>query len=109
MHEEWGDNIIFIEFSENGPIEEIAGTAAIKVSKTIRVLLVGPLAQFGRSGIVNDLVSRITEAFARNLEARLSGASDDQIVQAPLGAGALVWQVFVARLKRLFGKGPARP
>ncbi|MBI2714485.1 MAG: xanthine dehydrogenase family protein molybdopterin-binding subunit [Rhizobiales bacterium] len=35
VHEEWGDNI-FVEFSENGPIEEVAKTAAIKVTKTIR-------------------------------------------------------------------------
>ncbi len=35
VHEEWGDNI-FIAFSEDGPIEEIAQTAAIKVKKTIR-------------------------------------------------------------------------
>lgn len=89
-------------------LEPIAG-GETRVTLTIRALLVGPLAQFGRSGIVNDLVARITEAFALNLEARLSGAGDDQIVQAPLSAGALVWQVFVARLKRLFRKGPGRP
>lgn len=35
VHEEWGDNI-FVEFSENGPIEEVAKTATIKVTKTIR-------------------------------------------------------------------------
>ena len=35
VHEEWGDNI-FVEFTENGPIEDIADAAAIKVSKTIR-------------------------------------------------------------------------
>jgi len=35
VHEEWGDNI-FIEFNENGPIEEIGKTAAIKVTKKIR-------------------------------------------------------------------------
>jgi aerobic carbon-monoxide dehydrogenase large subunit len=35
VHEEWGDNI-FVEFSENGPVDEIAKTAAIKVTKTIR-------------------------------------------------------------------------
>ena len=35
VHEEWGDNI-FVEFSESGSIEDIAETAAIKVSKTIR-------------------------------------------------------------------------
>jgi carbon-monoxide dehydrogenase large subunit len=35
VHEEWGDNI-FIAFSENGPIDAVAKTAAIKVSKSIR-------------------------------------------------------------------------
>ena len=35
VHEEWGDNI-FIEFSENGPIEDVARTAAIKVTRSIR-------------------------------------------------------------------------
>ena len=35
VHEEWGDNI-FIEFNENGPIEEVAKTAAIKVTRKIR-------------------------------------------------------------------------
>jgi carbon-monoxide dehydrogenase large subunit len=35
VHEDWGDNI-FVEFSENGVIGEIAKSAAIKVSKTIR-------------------------------------------------------------------------
>lgn len=35
VHEEWGDNIC-VEFSAGGPIEEIAKTAAIKVTKEIR-------------------------------------------------------------------------
>jgi carbon-monoxide dehydrogenase large subunit len=35
VHDEWGDNI-FVAFSEDGPIEEVARTAAIKVTKTIR-------------------------------------------------------------------------
>jgi len=35
VHEEWGDNI-FVEFSENGAVEDIAKSAAIKVSKSIR-------------------------------------------------------------------------
>jgi carbon-monoxide dehydrogenase large subunit len=35
VHEEWGDNI-FIEFNENGPIEEVGKTAAIKVTRKIR-------------------------------------------------------------------------
>src|SRR5262245_11158959 len=35
VHEEWGDNI-FVEFSENGPVDEVAKTAAIKVTRKIR-------------------------------------------------------------------------
>jgi len=35
VHEEWGDNV-FIEFSEDGPVDEIAKTAAIKVTRRIR-------------------------------------------------------------------------
>src|SRR3954465_6076399 len=35
VHEEWGDNV-FIEFSEDGPVDEIANTAAIKVTRKIR-------------------------------------------------------------------------
>jgi aerobic carbon-monoxide dehydrogenase large subunit len=35
VHEEWGDNI-FVEFSENGPVDEIAKTAAIQVTRNIR-------------------------------------------------------------------------
>ncbi len=35
VHEEWGDNI-FVEFSEDGPIEEAAKAAAIKVTRQIR-------------------------------------------------------------------------
>ncbi|TMJ80519.1 MAG: xanthine dehydrogenase family protein molybdopterin-binding subunit, partial [Alphaproteobacteria bacterium] len=35
VHEQWGDNI-FVEFSENGPVDEVAKTAAIKVTRNIR-------------------------------------------------------------------------
>src|SRR6476619_2682414 len=35
VHEEWGDNV-FIAFSEDGPVDEIAKIAAIKVTREIR-------------------------------------------------------------------------
>src|SRR5919204_1845547 len=35
VHEQWGDNI-FVEFSENGPVDDVAKIAAIKVTRTIR-------------------------------------------------------------------------
>jgi carbon-monoxide dehydrogenase small subunit len=74
------------------------------VELTIRALLAGPLAQFGRSGIVDDFVTKMIERFAANLEARLSGvASADE--QKALQAGSLFWSVLLGRLKRLFGVG----
>jgi carbon-monoxide dehydrogenase small subunit len=74
------------------------------VDLTIRALLAGPLAQFGRSGIVDDLVNKMTERFAANLEARLSG-SPPVGDQKPLEAGSLFWSLLVGRLKRLFRRG----
>jgi carbon-monoxide dehydrogenase small subunit len=71
--------------------------------------LLGPLAQFGRSAIVNDLATRLTDMFVRNLERRMagsSGATDD--ATAPIAAGSLLGAVIAARVKgalmRLLGK-----
>lgn len=81
---------------------EPAADGGTRVALTIRALLVGPLAQFGRSSIVEDLVGRITDAFARNLEACLTGTTaNERQTQAPLEAGSLLWQVIVTRVKAL--------
>jgi carbon-monoxide dehydrogenase small subunit len=50
---------------------EAPGTA--QVDLTVGYTLKGPLAQFGRPGLVRDLAGRLTAEFARNLDARLSG------------------------------------
>jgi carbon-monoxide dehydrogenase small subunit len=78
-----------------------AGSGQTTVELTIRALLAGPLAQFGRTGIVDDLVSKMTERFSANLEARLSGLATGD--QKPLEAGSLFWSLLLGRLKRLFG------
>ena len=78
-------------------------TGTTRVELTIRALLAGPLAQFGRTGIVEDLVARMTERFAANLEARLSGdvaAGDNK----PLEAASLFWSVVAARVRKLLAK-----
>jgi aerobic carbon-monoxide dehydrogenase small subunit len=80
-----------------------AGSGETTVELKIRALLAGPLAQFGRSGIVDDLVSKMTERFSANLEARLSGvvpAGDRRALEA----GSLFWSLLLGRLKRLFGR-----
>ncbi|MEG6508868.1 2Fe-2S iron-sulfur cluster-binding protein [Methyloligella sp. 2.7D] len=73
--------------------------------------LTGMLAQFGRSGLVNDVANRLTSAFVQNLEARLDyaarggeGEAPEPAVAAELNAGALLWSVIAGRLKRLFAK-----
>jgi carbon-monoxide dehydrogenase small subunit len=77
-----------------------------RVALTVRALLTGPLAQFGRSGIVADLLERIVASFARNLERALAGTAADAAAEAPapLSATSLIWQVIAARLRRMFGR-----
>jgi aerobic carbon-monoxide dehydrogenase small subunit len=92
-------------------IVEATELGATRVALTIRALLVGPLAQFGRSAIVENVVARITEAFARNLDRRLSGnfSDSDAVARAPLEAGALIGQMVWARIRSLFARLKARP
>jgi aerobic carbon-monoxide dehydrogenase small subunit len=87
-------------------IVEATEQGATRVGLTIRVLLRGPLAQFGRSAILEDVVVRITEAFASNLERRLSGhfSDADAAARAPLEAEALIRQVVWVRIKSLFAR-----
>lgn len=51
---------------------ETPGSA--RVDLEVGYTLKGPLAQFGRPGLVRDLAERLGATFAANLEARLSGA-----------------------------------
>ena len=96
-----------------GEIEYILvpANAGTRVDLAIRALLAGPLAQFGRSGIVDDLVARVTDAFARNLEVRLVGSVSKLETQTenPLEAGSLLRQVLVARLKAVLARLFSRP
>src|SRR5205085_12661150 len=56
-------------------IEEKGG-AATRVELEVGFTLTGALAQFSRSGLVQDIASRMTEVFARNLEGRLNPRED---------------------------------
>ena len=98
-------------------LAEEDGGAATRVAVSVAFTLAGPLAQFGRAGIVNDLAARLTAEFASNLEARLDRAADEAAEDAArepapaaeLDAGALVlsviWQRIKAFFARLFGRG----
>ena len=76
-----------------------------RVDVSIGFTLTGALAQFSRSGLVQDVAGRLIAMFVRNLEAKLSGNTGAIQGEAPgLDAASLVFDVLKARLKRLFGR-----
>jgi carbon-monoxide dehydrogenase small subunit len=79
-------------------IEEQGG-AATRVHIDVAFSLTGPLAQFSRAGIVQDIATRMTAAFAKNLEARLN---ESQPVVRELDAGSLVSSAVWQRIKALW-------
>ena len=85
-------------------LEEDRG-AATRVDIKISFSLAGPLAQFSRGGIVQDLATRLTAAFADNLQARLDGIAEPatsveaSTLPAELNVGGLFASVLWARIK----------
>lgn len=75
------------------------GGDATRVDVTISYVLTGALAQVGRAGIVRDLVRRIGEAFAHNVDARLRG--EEGRAPARIGGLGLLLQVLVDRVRSL--------
>jgi carbon-monoxide dehydrogenase small subunit len=77
-----------------------------RVDISVKFLLAGALAQFSRAGLVRDVADHITRMFARNLEARMSGAASAPPDHGALDAGALaraaVWNRIADFLRRLF-------
>jgi aerobic-type carbon monoxide dehydrogenase small subunit (CoxS/CutS family)/carbon monoxide dehydrogenase subunit G len=59
--------------------------------------LTGTLAQFGRAGLVQDLVRRLAEEFAHNLDAVAEGRIPPPAAR-PLGLLAMLWGWLKARL-----------
>ena len=74
-----------------------------RVEIEIRALVAGPLAQFGRSGIMDDLAKRIIQTFSENLERKLGGGGDDQM-QTSLNAGSLMKDALTVWLGRSLGR-----
>jgi carbon monoxide dehydrogenase subunit G len=103
----------------------IAGETRVDVKVDYNIA--GSLAQFSRGGIVKELATRMTEAFAANLKAKLD---DDNVAQSlppeepapaaagpveeapnsranaqtqPLNLGNMFWKMLWSRLRGLFG------
>ena len=86
------------------------GGAGTQVDIDVCALLTGPLAQFSRGGIVEEVAARLTEMFAVNLERQMAGrdATPAGGDATALRAGSLLGGALMARLrawlKRMFGK-----
>jgi carbon-monoxide dehydrogenase small subunit len=82
--------------------------AATRVDITMDYRLQGPLAQFGRSGLVKEFAVLLTAQFARNLSASLAGKPASEMA-SQLSAGmafAAFWRAFKARVKTALGHRP---
>jgi carbon-monoxide dehydrogenase small subunit len=82
------------------------GGAATRVDVDVGFTLTGPLAQFSRSSIVQDIAKQMTYAFAQNLESRLNQSDvapkagrAKSAPAAQLNAGSLVVSVLWNRIK----------
>ena len=82
-------------------------TTKSQVDVSVRFLLSGALAQFSRSGLVKDVADHLTQVFAQNLEARLSGRPAASIAADPLDVGTLarsaVWARIRGFVRKIFG------
>lgn len=88
-----------------------------RVTVEVDYQLAGALAQFNRGGIVQDLASRLTAAFAENLKRMIAARQPAPAegaeapvpppappAQASLDAGALIWAMIKGWFARLFGR-----
>jgi len=78
-----------------------AGREVTRVDVVIGYALTGPLAQIGRAGLVRDLVRRIGEAFAQNLDAQLHDPAS-ALPPVQIGGLSLLVQVLIDRVRTLF-------
>ena len=79
-----------------------------KVTVDADVLLSGPAAQFGRTGLINEMSKRLIEDFVQCLEAKLEAETEAEAeaIQASEVKGiSLFFSSLWAWFKRLFG-GP---
>lgn len=80
------------------------GQARCKVTVELTYLLQGPLAQFSRSGLVQEFVRRMIADFGRNVTATLQ-SPDGQPTPAATAINpfAMLISIIWSRIKRLFG------
>jgi carbon monoxide dehydrogenase subunit G len=94
-------------------LAEVAGGTKVDIDADVQ--LVGPIAQFGRTGIVNETTNVLIRQFAGNVEARLTAlpsgsAAISESAKRPasdgnrIGAFRLLGAVIASFFRRLFGR-----
>jgi aerobic carbon-monoxide dehydrogenase small subunit len=76
-------------------------SSATRLDLTVRALLAGPLAQFGRSGVVQDLIERLARDFAGRLEHNLATGEQINDGVTSLSAGSLLLTALRGRVRAL--------
>ncbi len=85
---------------------ESAGSGT-KVNIDANVNLSGAAAQFGRTGLINEMSSRLIGEFVQCVEAKLAATTEDEarmVVAGEVNGLALFFQSLAAWFKRLFSR-----
>jgi carbon-monoxide dehydrogenase small subunit len=80
--------------------------ASTRVDISLSYQLQGPLAQFGRSGLVRDFSRRLIAQFARNLAAELRGDAAPTRAGDRVRVGTMLWSLLWGRLRTKWSKPP---
>ncbi len=86
-------------------LTDLHGTTKVDIESDLT--LSGPIAQFGRTGLVTEAANALLADFARNLEAKISGldsGSRGAPAATQLNALSLLLAVIRAKLMTMFGR-----
>lgn len=91
-------------------LTEGSSSGATRVDVASDINLAGPLAQFGKGAVMQEVANRITAEFVKNFEQALSaapeaaqaGPSETSASSQPLDAGNLLWSILRERFLALF-------
>ena len=84
--------------------------AGTKVNIDADVTLSGAAAQFGRSGLINEMSNRLIGEFVGCVEGKLAAGSVEEAAEIKAGevrGFSLFWSSLLAWLRGLFGRKPA--
>lgn len=85
---------------------EASGAQSTRVHISMDYTLQGPLAQFSRSGMVQDFVRRLIQDFAKNVSHVLTHpGSTATMPSKELSPIAIIWGIWMDKLRRLMGLG----